>query len=226
MAKKKVELSDRLNMLRAAVLGANDGIIGAAGVILGVSGAPVAGSTVLIAGVAELLAVALSMSSGEYVSVSSQKDAELAIVNKIKVDTGMIDTTDYEQVTTYFVAKGVDKELAQQAAKEALANNPVTAIAHLRYQIEPDELLSPKQAAVSSFIASVGGGIWPLLAVVFAPADLKVGMTILATLFALWATGFLSAKLGNSPVWPAIWRNVIAGVLTMVVTYVVGMLFR
>jgi VIT1/CCC1 family predicted Fe2+/Mn2+ transporter len=226
MTEKKIELSDRLNMLRAAVLGANDGIIGAAGVILGVSGAPVSGGMVLVAGVAELLAVALSMSSGEYVSVSSQKDAELAVVNRIKADTGVIDDTDYDLVAGYFTAKGVPNDLARQAASEVLTTNPVNGIARLGYQLTPDELLSPGQAALSSFVASVGGGIWPLLAVVFAPGELKVVLTIAATLFALWATGFLSAKLGHSPVGPAVWRNLVAGVLTMVVTYLVGMLFR
>lgn len=226
MTKKKLSLSERLNIIRAGVLGANDGIIGGAGVILGVTGATTNNTVIFVAGVAEMFAVAFSMASGEFVSVSSQKDTEQAVVAKAENLLATQPQVVHDEIATYYEQRGATPELAAQVADDLMAKDALKHYVQIKHGIVVGEYLSPSHALVSSFIASVSGGVWPLLAVAFLPQDYKVIGTVMATLWALFLTGWLSAWSGHAPKLPAILRNVLTGVITMGFTYWIGTLLK
>lgn len=226
MEYKKLTLSEKLNIIRAGVLGANDGIIGGAGVILGVTGATTNNTVVFVAGIAEMLAVAFSMASGEFVSVSSQKDTEKAVVAKAETLLATQPTIVHDEIAIYYEQRGADPKLATRVADDLMTNDALKHYVQIKYGIVVGKYLSPAHALVSSFIASISGGIWPLLSVILLPDNLKVIGTILATLWALFLTGWLSAWAGRAQIIPAILRNIFTGVLTMAFTYWLGTLFK
>lgn len=226
MKYKKLTLSEKLNIIRAGVLGANDGIIGGAGVILGITGATTNNTVVFVAGIAEMLAVAFSMASGEFVSVSSQKDTEKSVVTKAENILLTQPRIIHDEMSIYYEKRGADPQLAAHVADDLMKKDALVHYVQIKYGIIVGQYLSPAHALVSSFIASISGGIWPLLSVMLLPDKLKVLGTIVATVWALFLTGCLSAWAGRAPIIPAICRNIFTGVITMVFTYWLGTLLK
>jgi VIT1/CCC1 family predicted Fe2+/Mn2+ transporter len=214
-----------LNWLRAAVLGANDGIVSVSSIILGVAGATSARHTIFIAGLAGLVAGAFSMAVGEYVSVSSQRDTERAYIAKEKRRLRDDPEHELEGLAEAYEAKGVSHKTALQVAHELTAKNPLAAHLEAELQLDEQDLNNPVQAALASMISFTIGGLIPLIAVLVASKDWRIGVTFIAVLMALTITGFLSATVGNASRKKAIVRVVLGGAVAMALTYLVGHLF-
>ena len=217
-------LSGRLNWLRAAVLGANDGILSTAGLVLGVAGAHASFSALLTAGVAGLVAGALSMAAGEYVSVSTQRDTEKAAVHQEKAELAALPEAELRELAALLQRKGLHPTTAHQAALEMTQHDALAAHAELELGIQPGQYTNPWHAACASAAAFAVGALVPLLAVLLSPTDQAVPLTAVAVVLALWATGMASAHLGGASRWRAAVRNVLGGVLAMGVTYAIGSL--
>lgn len=217
-------LSSKLNWLRAGVLGANDGIVSTAGLVVGVSGAAVSSFALLASGIAGLVAGALSMAAGEYVSVSTQRDAERAAVARQKAEIKKDPAAAEARLASFIQAQGVSALLAAETAKELSTKDAVAAHAHYELGIDPDELTNPWHAALASMVSFALGAIIPLLAIVLSPAQWAVPLTVTAVSIALALTGSVSAYLGNAPVLRATIRNIIWGNIAMIVTYLIGSL--
>ena len=213
-----------LNKLRAAVLGANDGVISTAGLVMGVAGATTNTAALATAGIAGLVAGALSMAVGEYVSVSAQRDSERALLVKEEHELRTMPEEELEELTRLLQEKGMSDAVAREAARELTAHDALAAHADIELRLDPDDLTSPTHAAVSSLIAFALGALIPLLAMLLSPPSTRVVVTVVAVLLALFLTGFLSARAGDAPVARAIVRNVIGGVLAMGITFVIGTL--
>ncbi|MER6048080.1 VIT family protein [Streptomyces sp. NPDC001793] len=217
-------LGSRLNWLRAAVLGANDGVVSTAGLVVGVAGATDSRSTLLTAGLAGLLAGSMSMAAGEYVSVSTQRDSERAALALEKRELATEPQAELRELTDLLEGKGLSGALAQEVAEQLTAHDALRAHAEVELGIDPDELTNPWHAAGASFLAFTAGALLPLLAIVLPPAGQRLWITVLAVLAALTVCGWTSARLGTAPVAPAVVRNVAGGALAMAVTYVAGTL--
>jgi VIT1/CCC1 family predicted Fe2+/Mn2+ transporter len=213
----------RLNWLRAAVLGANDGIVSTAGVVMGVAGATDDSGTIVIAGIAALTAGALSMGAGEYVSVSTQRDSEKSILHLEATELRQMPDTEERELAKMYVEKGLSQETAEQVARELTEHDALRAHADIEFGIDPDNLTNPWHAAWASMLAFTVGALLPLLIVAFVPPSTRILVTVLSVVAALALTGFVSAKIGLSPRLPAVLRNVSGGVLAMGVTYLIGM---
>lgn len=213
-----------LNKLRAAVLGANDGVISTAGLVMGVAGATTNTAALATAGIAGLVAGALSMAVGEYVSVSAQRDSERALLVKEEHELRTMPEEELEELTRLLQEKGMSDAVAREAARELTAHDALAAHADIELRLDPDDLTSPTHAAVSSLIAFALGALIPLLAMLLSPPSTRVVVTVVAVLLALFLTGFLSARAGDAPVARAIVRNVIGGVLAMGITFAIGTL--
>jgi VIT1/CCC1 family predicted Fe2+/Mn2+ transporter len=220
----KGNIAQRLNWLRAGVLGGNDGIVSTAGIVLGVAGATATRSTILTAGIAGLSAGAMSMAVGEYVSVSSQRDTEHALLEKERGE--LADTPDEElaELTDMYAAKGLSRELAAEVAEQLTAADALAAHAEVELGINPMNLTSPWRAAFASMVAFTLGSLLPLIAITVAPAHLRVPITVAAVLVALGVTGAVSARIGTTTLTRPFWRNVIGGSVAMAVTYGIGTL--
>ncbi|NNH74614.1 VIT family protein [Nocardia uniformis] len=217
-------LASKLNWLRAGVLGANDGIVSTAGLVVGVAAATTETATILTAGVAGLTAGAISMAAGEYVSVSTQRDSERAVLAKEKRE--LAEDPDYElaELAQIYEGKGLSSETARKVAEELTAHDAFAAHAEAELGLNPAELTSPWQAAVSSAIAFTLGALLPLLAILLLPVSSRIPVTFVAVLVALAVTGSVSARLGGSNPRRAVLRVVIGGALAMAVTYGIGQL--
>ena len=214
----------RLNWLRAAVLGANDGIVSTAGVVMGVAGATDDSGAIVIAGIAALTAGALSMGAGEYVSVSTQRDSEKSILDLEAAELRQMPQTEERELAAMYVEKGLSPETAEKVARELTEHDALRAHADIEFGIDPDNLTNPWHAAWASMLAFTVGALLPLLVVAFVPDAVRVLVTVLSTVAALALTGFVSARIGYSPRLPAVVRNVSGGLLAMGVTYLIGML--
>ena len=217
-------LTSRLNWLRASVLGANDGIVSTAGLVVGVAGATSARSTLLASGVAGLLAGSLSMASGEYVSVSTQRDTEQAALAVERRELRETPKEEFEELVGLYRDKGLSEVTARHVAEELTAHDALGAHARTELGINPEELVNPWSAAIASFIAFSIGALLPLLAIVLPPQGWRVPVTVVSVLIALVATGWISARMGGAKPGRAILRNVIGGALAMGITYFVGTL--
>ncbi|MDR2834392.1 MAG: VIT family protein [Streptococcaceae bacterium] len=222
MEKKTLDLDERLNILRAGVLGANDGILSVAGVVIGVAAAGSSNNSILIAGLAAVLAGAFSMAGGEYVSVSTQSDTEKAAVfiQKKKLERNFDE--EVKGVANYYVKQGINSKLADEIAQDIMKKKPLEITVQQKYGLEIDDYTNPWQAAISSFVAFTIGSALPLLAIISLPENIKIIGTIITVTLALFLTGFVSAKLGKALTRPAIIRNIVVGLLTMSVTYAIG----
>ncbi|MEV6630250.1 VIT family protein [Actinoplanes sp. NPDC051470] len=212
----------RLSWLRAAVLGANDGIVSTAGLVLGVAAATTATGPILTAGVAGLTAGAVSMALGEYVSVSSQRDTERALLDKERGELADFPEQELDELAALYEAKGLTPATARVVAEELTARDPFAAHADAELHIDPDELTSPWRAAGASALAFTAGSLLPLIAILLPPASARVPVTFVAVAVALTLTGWLSARLGGAATRRAITRLVAGGALAMAVTYVIG----
>ncbi|MBC2932296.1 VIT family protein [Nocardioides sp. zg-1228] len=217
-------VGERLNWLRAAVLGANDGIVSTAGVVMGVAGATDDSGAIVIAGIAALTAGALSMGAGEYVSVSTQRDSERALLDLEANELQQMPQTEERELAQKYVDKGLSPETAEQVARELTEHDALRAHAEIEFGIDPDNLTNPWHAAWASMLAFTAGALLPLLIVAYVPAGQRILVTVLSIAAALALTGFVSARLGYSPRGPAVVRNVGGGLLAMGVTYLIGTL--
>ena len=213
-----------LNRLRAAVLGANDGITSVAGIVVGVAGATNSKSVIVTAGAAGLIAGAISMAAGEYVSVSSQRDTEKALLTKERYELEHYPEEELAELTGLYVARGLSKKTAAQVAKELTANDVFAAHVDAELGIDPNNLTSPWQAAIASAISFFVGAIVPLVAIILPPQSLRVPVTFTAVIVALVITGALSARAGKANPGKAIRRVVAGGIIAMIVTYGIGRL--
>lgn len=215
----------RTNALRAAVLGANDGIVSVAGLVMGVAGATANSATIFLAGLAGLVAGALSMAAGEYVSVSTQRDTEIALLDKERRELAEKPEAELAELAAIYQAKGLSATTAQQVAEELTAHDAFAAHAEAELHIDPQALTNPWHAAFASLVAFALGAALPLLTITVAPAASRIVVTVAAVICALALTGYVSATLGRSPWQRALVRNVCGGILAMGVTYLVGTLF-
>ncbi|MBB4980274.1 MULTISPECIES: VIT1/CCC1 transporter family protein [Streptomyces] len=217
-------LGSRLNWLRAAVLGANDGVVSTAGLVVGVAGATESQAALLTAGLAGLLAGSMSMAAGEYVSVSTQRDSEKAALAQEKRELREEPEAELAELTGLLAARGLSPNVAREAAEQLTARDALRAHARVELGIDPDALTNPWHAAAASFLAFTVGALLPLLAIVLPPASARLWVTVVSVLAALAFTGWWSARLGSAPTGPAILRNVAGGALAMAVTYAAGSL--
>ena len=217
--------SRRLNALRAEVLGANDGIISVAGIVIGVAGATSARTPIVTAGLAGLTAGAVSMAMGEYISVSSQRDSETALVAKERRELRHMPDAELAELAAIYEAKGVSAQTAAQVARELTAYDALAAHADAELNIDPKDLANPWQAAAASAASFAVGALLPMLAVLLAPTVWRVPVTFLAVLIALSLAGALSAYIGGGKVRRAVLRVVIGGAAGLTFTYGVGHLF-
>jgi VIT1/CCC1 family predicted Fe2+/Mn2+ transporter len=224
---KEVERASnsQLNWLRAAVLGANDGIVSVSSIILGVAGATSAKHTIFIAGLAGLVAGAFSMAVGEYVSVSSQRDTERAYIRREKRRLRDDPDHELEGLAAAYEAKGVSRKTALQVARELSEKDALAAHLEAELQLDEEDLNNPVHAGLASMIAFTAGGLIPLIAVLAATRHTRVGVTFVAVLIALSITGYASATVGNASRKKAILRVVIGGAVAMAATYFIGHLF-
>lgn len=216
---------EKLNWLRAAVLGANDGIVSIASIIAGVAGASVSTEFILTAGVAGLVAGALSMAVGEYVSVSTQRDTEKALLEKERRELLEEPEAELEELASIYEAKGLSRATAQIVAQELTEHDAFAAHADAELQINPDALTNPLSAGYASAAAFVSGGMIPILAITLSPVSLQIPAMFTAVLTALIITGTLSAQAGGANKMRATLRVVLGGILAMAITFGIGRMF-
>jgi VIT1/CCC1 family predicted Fe2+/Mn2+ transporter len=214
-----------LNRLRAAVLGANDGIVSVASIVLGVAGATDSKGTIFTAGLAGLVAGALSMGVGEYVSVSTQRDTERAFISHEKWELRTKPDQELDELAGLYEAKGVSPQTAKQVAKELTSHDALAAHLDVELNIDEEDLTNPWQAATASLISFTIGALIPLLSILLASQHLRFVVTFVAVLIALTLTGYLSATAGGSSRRRAMVRVIIGGALAMVITYGIGHVF-
>lgn len=216
---------EKLNWLRASVLGANDGIVSTASIIVGVAGASNSTSFILTAGVAGLVAGALSMGVGEYVSVSTQRDTEKALIEKERGELSESPELELQELTKIYEQKGLSKQTAAIVAEELTKKDVLSAHLEAELHIDPSDLTNPWHAAWASAAAFVSGAIIPIAMILISPARFRVLVTFLGVLIALTVTGTLSAYAGGASKRRATLRVVIGGLLAMAVTYGIGKIF-
>lgn len=217
-------MSAKLNWLRAGVLGANDGIVSTAGLVMGVAGATTDSGAILIAGVAGLVAGSISMAGGEYTSVSAQKDSEKAALANERRELASDPAGEVRELAWYYEQKGLSLELATKVAKELTKKDALKAHAEAELGIDSEQHASPTQAALASFIAFAAGSLLPLLAVTGPWIGIRIPVTVGAVVFSLAITGYVGAKIGGARSTAAIIRNVVVSLLTMGITYGIGLL--
>jgi vacuolar iron transporter family protein len=215
-------VSSKLNWLRAGVLGANDGIVSTAGIVVGVAAATVERGPILTAGIAGLAAGAVSMALGEYVSVSTQRDTEQALLSKERRELHDDAAVELNELVALYESKGLSATTARTVAEELTDHDAFAAHAEVELGIDPEELTKPWQAALSSALSFTVGALLPLIAILAPPTTWRIPVTVVAVLLALVITGVVSAGLGGAPKGRAVVRNVVGGVLALAITYAIG----
>lgn len=213
-----------LNWLRAGVLGANDGIISTAAIIFGVAGASAQHSTLILTGIAAIAAGALSMAAGEYVSVSTQRDLELAELERQRSDLETNPERELQVLARLFEQRGVTPDLAVEVSRQMSAKDALSVHARAELGIDPEAVTNPWAAAVASLLAFTLGGLIPIVPVITARPHDAIWISGLAVVIALALTGGIAARLGQMPAVRSIVRNVIGGIVAVAITYGVGML--
>lgn len=216
------DIAQRLNWLRAGVLGANDGIVSVAAIVVGVAGATASTGPILAAGAAGLVGGAVSMALGEYVSVSSQSDSQKALIDKERRELAEEPEEELAELTAIYREKGLSPETARAVAVE-LTNHDALA-AHLSAELNIDEadIVSPWNAAFASAVAFTLGAALPMLAILLPPAAVRVPTTFAAVLLALALTGAMGAWIGGGSKWRAAARVVVGGALALAATFTIG----
>lgn len=216
----------RLNWLRAGVLGANDGIVSIAGLVVGVAGATHNIGIIATAGVAGLVAGALSMAAGEYISVSTQRDAEEAYIRREKKQLKQDPDGALQELAGAYEERGLTKKTALMVAKELSKKNALAAHLEVQFGLEEDDLTNPWHAALASAVSFTLGGLIPIAAVLIPPYALRVPIAFAAVIPALALTGYVSAKLSEANPTRAVVRVIIGGALAMLITYGIGRFFN
>lgn len=217
-------LSARLNWLRAGVLGANDGIVSTAGLVVGVAGATTDRGAILTAGLAGLAAGAVSMALGEYVSVSSQRDSEKAMLAKERRELVEDPEEELSELAAIYESKGLSATTARTVAEELTAHDALAAHVDAELGLDPDELTSPWQAAAASALSFTLGALLPLVAIALPGPAWRVPVTAVVVLLALGLAGWAGARLGSAPPGRAVLRVIVGGALGLAATYGIGML--
>jgi VIT1/CCC1 family predicted Fe2+/Mn2+ transporter len=217
--------SDRIGWLRAAVLGANDGIVSTASLILGVAAAGAKGNGVVVAGVAGLVAGSMSMAAGEYVSVSSQADTEEADLDRERKELAASDSAEHAELAGIYVSRGLDEALARQVADQLMAHDALGAHARDELGISEMQRAQPVLAAFASAGSFAVGALLPLSIAVFVPASALALVVVGTSLAFLAILGALAARVGGAKVLVGAWRVTFWGALAMALTYGVGALF-
>lgn len=215
----------RLNSLRAAVLGANDGIVSIASLVVGVAGANASLKAILLAGTAGVIAGASSMGAGEFVSVSSERDAQKSMLKHELEEIQDHPEAELHQLARIYETRGLSELTAAQVAKELSAKDAVAAHIEAELGINPKRLANPWVAAASSAGSFMVGSAIPMLAILLPPANLRVPATFAAAIIALAINGSVSAGIGKATIWKAALRVVAGGFLAMIITYGIGLLF-
>ncbi len=219
-------IKGRANWLRAAVLGADDGIVSIAGLVVGVAGATSSKIIILTAGLAGIVAGALSMAAGEYVSVSTQRDIEKALLKKERQELRDYPKEELAELAALYQEKGLKPETALVVATELTKKDAFAAHVDIELHIDPNNLTNPWHAAYASSASFLAGAMIPMGVIMLPFGSLTVAITFASVVIALIVTGFLSAKAGGSNVRTSITRVVFGGVIAMVITYMVGRLFN
>lgn len=215
----------KLNWLRAAVLGADDGIVSVAGLVVGVAGATNHQGILLATGLAGIIAGAISMAAGEYVSVSSSRDTEKALLDQERYELQHYPEAELQELACMYEKKGLSKSTALTVAKELSVKDAAAAHFDAELGIDPNNLTDPWHAAFASATSFLIGACIPLIAILLPPAPLRVPVTFISVLIALLLTGVVSAKISGANVMKATIRVVIGGVVAMIATYSIGKLF-
>jgi len=216
------DLAHRLNWLRAGVLGANDGIVSVAAIVVGVAGVTTDSGPILIAGAAGVVGGAISMALGEYVSVSSQKDSQEALIEKERRELAEQPEEELAELTAIYQAKGLSPETAGAVARELTAHDALGAHLAAELNIDETDIVSPWHAALASAIAFLAGAILPMLAILLPPENIRVPLTFAAVLVALAATGAVGAWIGGGSKGKAAIRVVIGGAAALLATFLIG----
>lgn len=217
--------SHHTNWLRAAVLGANDGIISTASLIIGVAAANTSHEAILLTGVAGLIAGAMSMAAGEYVSVSSQADIETADLAKERLELATDHQSELKELTNIYIARGLNADLAHEVAIQLTEHDALGA--HARDELGINDIMSarPLQAAVASGAAFTVGALLPLVVTLLSPLDQAIAIVGTASLVSLAILGGVAAKVGGANVYVGIIRVTFWGILAMLATALIGNLF-
>lgn len=217
-------LAQRLNWLRAGILGANDGIVSVAAIVVGVAGATKAPAPIVAAGLAALVGGAISMALGEYVSVSGQRDSERALIAKERHELEETPEEELRELAGLYQASGLTEQTALQVAHELTEHDALTAHLSVELGIDANDIVSPWRAAFASAVAFLIGGIIPLAAILLPPLSARVPVTFVTVIVALAITGLVGAQLGGSGRIRAALRVVIGGMLALAATYTIGVL--
>ncbi|WP_402845062.1 VIT family protein [Microbacterium sp. GXS0129] len=217
-------LSQRLNWLRAGVLGANDGIVSVATLVVGVAGATAEVGALVTAGVAGLVGGAISMALGEYVSVSSQRDSERALIAKERRELATMPDEEFAELVQLYRDRGLTEQTAHQVATELTAHDALAAHLEVELHIDQDDLVNPWHAALSSALAFTIGALLPLLAILLTPIGWRIPVTFAVVLLALASTGTIAARIGGSSPGRSVLRLVFGGALALLATWLIGTL--
>ena len=219
------KIGKKLNWLRASVLGANDGIVSIAALVVGVAGASNSSGFILIAGIAGVVAGAISMGVGEYVSVSAQRDTEKALIEKERQEHENGPERELEELAEIYINKGLSLQTARTVAEELTAHGALAAHLDAELNIDEDDLVSPWHAAYASTLAFLCGAMFPIVMIIIPPPSLRIPVTFLGVFIALTITGMLSAYAGGANKKKAVMRLVLGGMIAMAVTFSIGKLF-
>lgn len=220
----RIALAKKLNWLRAAVLGANDGIVSTAGIVMGVAGATTESAPILIAGIAAMVAGSISMAGGEYASVSAQRDSEKAAAERERKLLLENPAAELSVLAQYYEAKGLSNQLAEKVAAELSEKDAITAHLDAELGNRQSEFSSPLAAAIASFFAFGLGSILPIVAISGPWLEFRETATVASVVIALAITGYFAAIIGKSNPLKAVARNVLVSLLTMGLAYLVGTL--
>lgn len=220
----KGSVAARLNWLRAGVLGANDGIVSTAGLVIGVAAATTDATEIAVAGLAGLTAGAVSMALGEYVSVSTQRDTERALIDKERRELEQMPAAEHLELVGLLRQRGLSDATSRQVADELTEHDALGAHLDIELGLDRETLANPWAAALSSALAFSAGAVLPLVAILFPPAPVRIAIAFIAVLVGLTLTGVVSARLGGSPARVAVIRLVGGGGAAMAVTFAIGQL--
>ncbi len=218
----RVAFASKLNWLRAGILGANDGIVSIAALVVGVAAATTDLGTILIAGVAGIVAGSISMAAAEYVSVSSQRDSQKAMIARERHDLATNPGEELAELAQIYENKGLSPSTAKLVAQELTAHDAVGAHLDVHLGLDEGQLTNPWHAAFSSAISFLAGASLPMLAITLPPADTRIPLAFAASLLALAVTGFVGAKLGQSPALRPVLRILAGGTLALLLTFGIG----